>query len=363
MKLIYRWIFSGDGQYQEGVDYRTSTSLPGGGTPVTNALAVTFSPIGNISSTNVQNAIYELDLEKEPVLGNPAGDGYALISTALGVRSWAAVTAAAIPNVPAGNISSVTVQGAINELDTEKEPVFVYATSFPGSPVDKQVCVRTDLNGDLVTSSGATTFLGLTDTPSSYAGSGSKWLAVNAGADAIEFVTAPEPALGNPSVNGYVLSSTTAGIRSWIEMTGGSGGFDTNCKATMSEDQTISNQTWTKIVFNTASFDDNNEFNTETYSWVCKTAGTYVFSCIISWIANATGLRAVGISEDGSAPTIDSFISTVETAGSLATTRTFLLGQIKCTVGQSISIWGYQSCGGNLDVDANGSYFCAFRVA
>jgi hypothetical protein len=160
----------------------------------------------------------------EPALGNPAGDGYALISTALGVRSWAAVTAAAIPNVPAGNISSVTVQNAIYELDLEKEPIFVYATSFPGSPVDKQVCVRTDLNGDLVTSSGATTFLGLTDTPSSYAGSGSKWLAVNAGADAIEFVTAPEPALGNPGTNGYVLASTTAGVRSWVAQSGGSGG-------------------------------------------------------------------------------------------------------------------------------------------
>jgi hypothetical protein len=33
-----------------------------------------------------------------------------------------------------------------------------------------------------------------------------------------------EPALGNPSVNGYVLSSTTSGTRSWIAQSGGSGG-------------------------------------------------------------------------------------------------------------------------------------------
>lgn len=32
-----------------------------------------------------------------------------------------------------------------------------------------------------------------------------------------------EPTLGNPPVDGYVLSSTVAGIRSWIEMTGGGG--------------------------------------------------------------------------------------------------------------------------------------------
>ena len=33
-----------------------------------------------------------------------------------------------------------------------------------------------------------------------------------------------EPALGNPTVSGYILSSNTSGDRSWIEMTGGGGG-------------------------------------------------------------------------------------------------------------------------------------------
>ncbi len=36
---------------------------------------------------------------------------------------------------------------------------------------------------------------------------------------------AKEDSLGNPSVNGYVLSSTTAGVRSWVEMTGGGTGI------------------------------------------------------------------------------------------------------------------------------------------
>jgi len=35
--------------------------------------------------------------------------------------------------------------------------------------------------------------------------------------------TAQEPALGNPGTNGYVLSSTTAGVRSWVAQTGGGG--------------------------------------------------------------------------------------------------------------------------------------------
>ena len=33
-----------------------------------------------------------------------------------------------------------------------------------------------------------------------------------------------EPALGNPSANGYVLSSTVAGVRSWVAQSGGGGG-------------------------------------------------------------------------------------------------------------------------------------------
>jgi len=33
-----------------------------------------------------------------------------------------------------------------------------------------------------------------------------------------------EPALGNPAVTGYLLSSTDAGVRSWIAPSAGGGG-------------------------------------------------------------------------------------------------------------------------------------------
>lgn len=47
----------------------------------------------------------------------------------------------------------------------------------------------------------------------------------NATTDTITFtVTGLEPALGNPSSNGYVLSSTTSGTRSWVANGGGGGG-------------------------------------------------------------------------------------------------------------------------------------------
>ncbi len=62
-KLLYRWIYRGDGQYQEAADYRTASSLPSGGVSAPVAASVVFSPSGTIAATNVQAAIEELDSE------------------------------------------------------------------------------------------------------------------------------------------------------------------------------------------------------------------------------------------------------------------------------------------------------------
>jgi hypothetical protein len=62
--LLYRFIYRGNGDFQEYSDYRLSSSLPGGGSTSTTASAVTFVPYGNIASTNVQAALQELDDEK-----------------------------------------------------------------------------------------------------------------------------------------------------------------------------------------------------------------------------------------------------------------------------------------------------------
>jgi hypothetical protein len=68
MKLLYKFIYKGDGQFQEMVDYRMSSSLPAGGTPATSASSVTFSPTGSISASDVQAALTELDTEKQATL-------------------------------------------------------------------------------------------------------------------------------------------------------------------------------------------------------------------------------------------------------------------------------------------------------
>jgi len=154
----------------------------------------------------------------------------------------------------------------------------------------------------------------------------------------------------------FVLGGGTTG-------SGSGTSFTTNSKMSMSGDQNVADKTWTKIAFDTVVVDADSECSTVNNTWTCTTAGTYIVLAVISWTASATGLRSVGISEDGNAPGVTSYINQVLAAGVLATTRPFIFGQIVCTAGQAISLWGYHSQGTTLAVDSDGSYFGVFRIA
>ena len=67
LKLLYRWIYRGDGEFQESADYRTAPSLPSGGVSAPVAASVSFAPAGNVAATNVQAAIEEIDIEKAAI--------------------------------------------------------------------------------------------------------------------------------------------------------------------------------------------------------------------------------------------------------------------------------------------------------
>jgi hypothetical protein len=67
IKLIYRLVVKGDGvieEIQTVDDYRTATTISGGAISTIDAASVTFSPTGAVSSVTVQSAIAELDTEK-----------------------------------------------------------------------------------------------------------------------------------------------------------------------------------------------------------------------------------------------------------------------------------------------------------
>ena len=58
--------------------------------------------------------------------------------------AWGAVNASEVVNTPSGNISSVTVQAAINELDTEKVNVSDVVTTATPNKI-----LKLNSNGDL----------------------------------------------------------------------------------------------------------------------------------------------------------------------------------------------------------------------
>ncbi len=84
MKLIYRFIYKGDGQFQESNDYRLTSPLPSGGSASTNASAVSFSPSGNIAATTVQTALEEVDAEKAKIGANSDITSMTGLTTPLG---------------------------------------------------------------------------------------------------------------------------------------------------------------------------------------------------------------------------------------------------------------------------------------
>ncbi len=104
------------------------------------------------------------------------------------------VDASNVGNTPAGNISAVNVQGALNELDSEKLAASSYTAADVLTKLQTVDGASSGLDADLLDGNHATAFA---LTGHNHAGT-------------------YEPALGNPATNGYVLSSTTAGVRSWV---------------------------------------------------------------------------------------------------------------------------------------------------
>lgn len=102
-KLIYCFIYKGDGQLQETIDYRTTSPVPGGGTPSIAATQVAFAPSGTLSATNVQDALTELDTEK--VATSRVSD------TAYDATSWDNNTDIATKNAIRDKIESMSAGG------------------------------------------------------------------------------------------------------------------------------------------------------------------------------------------------------------------------------------------------------------
>lgn len=100
----------------------------------------------------------------------------------------------------------------------------ISVAGLSGLLADSQTPISHTLVSAYHTASGLTPgyFLkALTSTTFGFAAHGLTYSDVGAAASSHNHSGIYEPVLGNPAVSGYVLSSTTGGIRSWIPMTGG----------------------------------------------------------------------------------------------------------------------------------------------
>lgn len=133
VKLIYRFIYKGNGAFQESNDYRLTQALPSGGIATVNAGSVAFIPTGDIAATTVQTAIEELDTEKQPL--DSTLTSIALLGTAANkiayttdVDTWAeaAITAAGRSMVGAANAAAQLA--LVTPLTTRGDIMFRNAT-------------------------------------------------------------------------------------------------------------------------------------------------------------------------------------------------------------------------------------------
>jgi hypothetical protein len=144
--------------------------------PVLTAFGALADAVGWLSNNGVGglawNAPSPLAIGAEADLGVPGTEGAALVSTVAGVRSWSAKEPALGAPAADGYILSSTMAGVRSWIAAPNSAVWGHITGTLSDQTD----------------------LGLA-------------------------IAAREPALGNPGVTGYVLSSTSGGARSWIAPT------------------------------------------------------------------------------------------------------------------------------------------------
>lgn len=146
----------------------------------------------------------------EDALGNPASDGYVLSSTAAGVRSWIDPSSfGGVANLD--DLTDVVITGtpADNEVlawDTSTSK-WINQTAAEASLA---AAVHVHAASDITSGTFADARIAQTNVTQHQA-------ALSITESQISDLGTYEDALGNPASDGYLLSSTAAGVRSWVD--------------------------------------------------------------------------------------------------------------------------------------------------
>jgi len=162
----------------------------------------------------------------EPALGNPSGNGFVLSSTTAGARSWIAPPTAPVASVfgRTGAVVAAANDYNFNQLAgsvaAAQLPAFTGDVTSPGGSAALTIGTGAVTYAKMQTVSTAGKLLGSATGLGPYP-VGEISLGAQLSMNLSTLTVSAEPPLGNPSVNGQVLSSTTAGVRSWITPSGG----------------------------------------------------------------------------------------------------------------------------------------------
>ncbi len=158
------------------------------------------------------------------------------------------------------------------------------------------------------------------DTPSSYGGQTGLFTRVNAAEDALEFAAV------------------------------GGGGSDISCRVFHSVNQSVPNVTPTVLAMDSEAFDTDGMHDPiiNNSRITIQTAGKYLCYVLITYAANATGIRECQLRLNGSPKAF-----TDQTSVSVSGAGTpHLVTVLDLIVGDYIEAWAYQSSGGALNVGA-----------
>lgn len=140
--------------------------------------------------------------------------------------------------------------------------------------------------------------------------------------------------------------------------------YTPSCRIFNSASQSPANITETALTFDSERFDTDNMHSTSvnTSRITINTAGLYSIAGMMSWAANGTGIRQIGIRLNGA-----TYVALVLVASSGAGAATLMnVGTLyRFAVNDYVELVGYQSSGGALAVAVNGNYspeFTACRI-
>lgn len=167
------------------------------------------------------------------------------------------------------------------------------------------------------------------------------------------------------AASGKLYYRTAGGAWAAVAVGGGGGGsgasFNTNFFCTASGNQKIPKSTWTKVLFDTATTDDNSEWDAANTRWVCGENGSYLVCAVGTYVADAAGMRGFAAYVDG---VIHSYaFGYAWNNGSTITTRAQFSQPIILTAGQYLEIYTYHNSTTNpLQLNAIGSSWSIHRI-